>query len=415
MLTDTACKNAKPKDKKGDGGGLYLLMQPNGSKLWRLAYRFGGKQKTLAIGPYPVITLTAARDKRDDAKRLLADGIDPSVDKQEKRREQAAARTFTQWADEWLESEGRPTNSYDKKTMAGKKRYVGYLKDEFGKSLMLAIKRPDVLLYLRRLEQAGKLETRDRIRAAGEAIFHYADLDGSGHNPFANLVKQLTKNRSKPRPALTKPADAAKLFRAIAAEYPGARFDDLVGYALRFIALTVVRPGEIASVEWPDFDLDNALWTVPAEKMKMEREHVVPLSRQAVAILRQVHKLTGHRRHVFSCSRDKPISDNTLNKRLRNLGYDTKSEHCAHGFRTTFSTLLNGECDREGNKTWDGDMIELQLAHLDTTSVKAIYDRTGPMSLFDARARMMQNWADRVDTMIDGGNVVPIRKREEVA
>jgi integrase len=173
-----------------------------------------------------------------------------------------------------------------------------------------------------------------------------------------------------------------------------------------------VRPGEITSAEWSDFDFEEARWTISAEKMKMDKPHVVPLSRQAVAILRQVQTLTGNRSYVFSCSEDAPISDNTLNKRLRDLGYSTSTEHCAHGFRTTFSTLLNGECDREDNKMWDGDMIELQLAHLDESSVKAIYNRTGALSLIGARAKLMQHWADRIDTLRDGGNVVLLRKRE---
>lgn len=173
----------------------------------------------------------------------------------------------------------------------------------------------------------------------------------------------------------------------------------------------MVRPGELATAEWSEIDRENARWIVPAEKMKMDKDHVVPLSRQALAILQEMHKLTGHRRFVFSCNQDKPISDNTLNKRLRDLGYDTSRQHCAHGFRTTFSTLCNGECDRNENRMWDGDLIELQLAHLDESSVKAIYNRTGALSLIGARAKLLQHWADRIDSMV-GNNVVSIRKPE---
>ncbi len=406
MLTDIGCRNLKPQAKalkKSDAGGLYLLVKPGGSKHWYMGYRFGGRQKKLSFGPYPIVTLVGARDKRDAAKRLLADGIDPGVAKQVAKREQVAARPFGTWADEWLEKERAQLNE---KTMAGKVRYVGYLKSEFASRLIPAIKRPDVLLYLREFEKTGKLETRDRIRATGEQICVYADVKGEDYNPFRNLKKQLTANVSVPRPALTDLVDVATLFRTIAAPFERARFDDLVGHAVRFLALTVVRPGEVANAEWTEFD--NARWTIPAEKMKMKHEHVVPLSRQALAILKQVKTLTGGRRFVFSCSRDKPISDNTLNKRLRDLGYDTTNQHCAHGFRTTFSTLSNGECDREDNKLWDGDVIELQLAHLDESSVKAIYNRTGPLSLIGVRTKLLQHWADRVDTMIDGGNVVPM-------
>jgi integrase len=406
MLTNIGCRNLKPQAKalkKSDAGGLYLLVKPGGSKHWYMGYRFGGRQKKLSFGPYPIVTLVGARDKRDAAKRLLADGIDPGVAKQVAKREQVAARPFGTWAEEWLEKERAQLNE---KTMAGKVRYVGYLKSEFGSRLIPAIKRPDVLLYLREFEKTGKLETRDRICATGEQICVYADVKGDDYNPFRNLKKQLTANVSVPRPALTDLVEVATLFRTIAAPFERARFDDLVGHAVRFLALTVVRPGEVANAEWTEFD--NARWTIPAEKMKMKHEHVVPLSRQALAILKQVKTLTGGRRFVFSCSRDKPISDNTLNKRLRDLGYDTTNQHCAHGFRTTFSTLSNGECDREDNKLWDGDVIELQLAHLDETSVKAIYNRTGPLSLIGVRTKLLQHWADRVDTMIDGGNVVPM-------
>jgi integrase len=410
MLTDTYFRNLKPQTKtykKSDGGGLRLVVQPNGSKLWRMAYRFGGKQKELAFGVYPATTLADARAKREAAKGQLAKGIDPAVAKQEAKRDLAAARTFGEWADEWVEKQ---RTVHDEKTMAGKDRFVGYLKAEFGQRLIPAITRGDVLFYLRTYEKTGKLETRDRVRSTGAQICIYADVHGSDYNPFRKFAKeQLIANESEPRPALIGDADVAKLMQTIAVPFERARFDDVVGHALRFISVTVVRPGELATAEWSEFDRNNARWTVPAEKMKMEHEHVVPLSRQAVALLEEVRKLTGHRQFVFSCSQDKPISDNTLNRRLRELGYDTGEQHCAHGFRTTFSTLSNAECDREDNKMWDGDLIELQLAHLDESSVKAIYNRTGPLSLIGARAKLLQHWADRIDSMV-GNNVVPIRK-----
>jgi len=289
-----------------------------------------------------------------------------------------------------------------------------------GCALIPAITRGDVLRYLRSYEEAGELETRDRVRAAGGHICIYADVNGTD-NPFRKFAKeQLIPNKSTPRPGLIRDDEVETLMQDIAAPFERARFDNMVGHALRFISLTVVRPGEIASAEWSDFDLAKARWIVPAEKMKMDKEHIVPLSRQALAILAEVRRRTGNGHFVFSCSRDNPISDNTLCKRLRDLGYDTSTEHCAHGFRTTFSTLCNGECDREENKMWDGDVIELQLAHLDESSVKAIYNRTGPLSLIGPRTKLMQHWADRIDTMV-GNNVVSIqtapvrRKRGKVA
>jgi integrase len=407
MLTDTACRNAKPKDKPykiTDGHGLYLFVTPT-AKLWRLAYRFGGKQKTMAFGAYPIVNLTLARTRREAARLQLAQGVDPMAAKQETRRKIASQRSFEEWADAWLAKERAV---WDDKTVAGKTRYVDYLKAEFGRRMMPDIQRPDVLLLLKRFEEAGTLETRDRVRSVGEQIFVYADVEGRDYNPFRNLKAQLTANKSVPRPALTDLADVAQLFRTIGVPFERARFDDLVGHAVRFIALTVVRPGEVASAEWSEIDFETARWTIPKQKMKMKHAHCVPLSRQAVALLRQVQQLTGDRQFVFSCNQDAPISDNTLNKRLRDLGYDTKEQHCAHGFRTTFSTLCNAECDRDDNKMWDGDLIELQLAHLDQSSVKAVYNRTGPLSLIGARAKLMQHWADRIDTMREG-SVVPIR------
>jgi integrase len=212
---------------------------------------------------------------------------------------------------------------------------------------------------------------------------------------------------SEPRPALVGDAEVKTLFQDIAAPFDRARYNDLVGSALRLLSLTVVRPGEIATAEWCDFDFIKARWSISAEKMKMDKEHVVPLSRQALALLAEVRRHTGNRQFTFSCSEDKPISDNTLCKRLRDLGYNTSTEHCAHGFRTTFSTLCNGETNGDESKMWDGDLIELQLAHLDETSVKAIYNRTGPLSLIGARGKLLQHWADRIDSMV-GTNVVPI-------
>ncbi len=414
MLNVKAIEALKKRDrayKVSDAEGLFLFVTTTGSKIWRLAYRFQGKQKELSIGPYPEITLLEARRKRDDARRLLALGNDPAAAKQEAKRAVVALRPFGEWADEWMEKQKNLQPPLDDKTLAGKQRFVDYLKDEFSTRVLVEIKRSDVVMYLREFETEGTLETRDRVRSTGEKIFEYADLDGSVNNPFRNLKAQLTDNNSTPRPAFTRDKDVVQLVQKIAQPFERGRYSDLVGYALRFISLTAVRPGEIATAEWSDFDLDAARWTIPPAKMKMDREHLVPLSRQAVAILKQVDALTGHRNFVFSCSKDQPISDMTLCRRLRALGFNTATEHCAHGFRTTFSTTLNAEVDAEGNKKWDADVIELQLAHLDESSVKAVYDRTGPMSLYAPRQRLLQHWADRVDGML-GDNVVRIGKRD---
>jgi integrase len=407
MLNIKKIEGFQPKEKaykNSDSQGLFLFVSPSGAKLWRMAYRFAGKQKELSFGSYPEITLKEAREKRDDARRLIANGTDPGAVKQEAKRVAAAARPFAEWADEWL---GKQEGS--KKTMYNKINFVGYLKDEFGKCMVKDIKRGDVVIFLRKFEDQDKLETRDRVRSTGEYICAYADIDGNGYNPFRSdvgLKAQLVKKTTTSRAAITSVDDAATLFRTIARHRETGHFDDLVGLALRFVSLTAVRTNEIRHMEWSEIRTEPARWVIPAERMKMKKEHVVPLSRQALAILAKVREINGDRRFVFSCSRDKPISHSTLNRRLRDLGFNTETEHCGHGFRSTFSTLLNQETDKDGNKLWDGDVIELQLAHLDSSSVKAVYNRQGPMSLFVPRAKLLQHWADRIDIMVEGGKVI---------
>jgi len=198
------------------------------------------------------------------------------------------------------------------------------------------------------------------------------------------------------------------LFKLIMPIWEKARFNDLVGDALRLNALTIPRPGIINNMEWTEVDWDAERWTIPAAKMKAGWEHVVPLSRQAITILRRVQKITGNRRYVFACAEDAPLSNRTLCGRLRGLGIDTKTEHCAHGFRTTFSTLCHHEEINEA-KVWDGDIIELQLAHLESDSVKAIYKRHGPLALIGSRTKLMQHWAERIDSFADTKKIVPIK------
>jgi integrase len=410
MLNIKGIENLKPGDKPykvSDGEGMFLYITPSGAKVWRMAFRFAGKQKELVIGSYPEIGLAVARQKRLEARTLIANGVDPTVAKQEKKLALVAAanaKTFGEWCDEWLDKERAGGNSG--KTISGKENRVALLKARFGKTMLADISRDDVLGFLRDFERAGQLETRDRVRANGESIFDYASADDTD-NPFRPFKKgKLIEKKSAPRPAVTKPADVAKLFKALAVDRLETRTSEVVTLALRFLSLTAVRVGELVSAEWSDIDLDGALWTIPAEKMKMRREHAVPLSRQALSILRQMRETTGEGTSVFSIAKNSPIHASGLNKRLRFLGYDTGRDHCCHGFRSTFSTLLNGECDLNDVKRWDSDLIELQLAHVDESSVKAIYNRTGALTLIGARAKMMQAWADRIDAMVASGTVV---------
>ncbi|OKO77872.1 integrase arm-type DNA-binding domain-containing protein [Bradyrhizobium sp. AS23.2] len=431
IRTDLDCRAVLPKFENGawsatkisdvTGGGLYLLVTPDlnrpgkaGSKLWQMAYRFHGRQKTYSIGPYGkgndgTVSLAMARQKRDAAKALLAQDspIDPSIEKQFERHRQAVARRFDVWVDEWLAEKktekikrGRLVTVRSPETIALLERWAGYLKDRFGKLYRQDIKRPDVLAFFRAMQAEGRLETRDRVHSIGEQVCDYADLDGDGYNPFRACKKQLTVNVSMPRPGVTEPRDVVRLFRLIMPPWEKARFGDVVGDALRVDALTIPRPGMINDMEWIEVDWDAKRWTIPAAKMKTGWDHVVPLSRQALTILRRVQHITGNRRYVFACAFDAPLSSRTLCQRLRALGIDTKTEHCAHGFRTTFSTLCHHE-EIEEAKAWDGDVIELQLAHLESDSVKAIYKRHGPLALIGSRTKLMQHWADRIDSFAD--------------
>ena len=437
IRTDVDCRAARPKFDNGawspakisdvTGRGLYLFVTPDesrpgnaASKLWRMGYRFHTRQKTYSIGPYGngkdgTFSLADARRERDKAKDLLKEGKDPSTEKQLDKHRQAAARPFEQWADEWLAKKkvekvkrGRIVAVRDPKTIEVLELRVGYVKDRFGKLHRQDIKRPDVLAFMRSYEAEGKLETRDRVRSIGEQICNYADVEGDGYNPFRNLNGQMIANISTPRPGVTEPRDVTRVFKLISAPWTRARFSDVVGLALRFDALTIPRPGMVNEMEWSEVDWDAERWTIPAAKMKTGWDHVVPLSRQALAILSSVQKLTGHRRYAFSCSKDAPLSNNTLNKRLRLLGIDTKTDHCAHGFRTTFSTLSHHEEIKDA-KAWDGDVVELQLAHLDNSTVEGLYKKHGPLALIGSRTKLMQHWADRIDHWLDPKKVMPIK------
>jgi integrase len=378
-----------------------------------MAYRFNGRQKKLSFGIYGSddegrVSLATARKKRDEARALIAKGIDPGVARKEERLGKATARPFASWADEWL---AKQEAEYGERTMTGKRRFVGYLKDQFGSSMIGDITVERVVAYLKALQNEGKLETRDRVRAAGEDICKFADLKRTGLNPFRDLGDFLMENISERRPAITEPMNAvAQLFQDTAAPLENSRFGDLVGYALRFLSLTAVRPGEVNNSEWTEIDWEKARWIIPAAKMKMDKDHVVPLSRQALEILKAVQEVTGNRRYIFSCADDQPLSNNTLNKRLRVIGYDTADEHCAHGFRSTFSTLCHQEVDRDDNKLWDSDVVELCLAHLDEESVKAIYNKVGPLALIGPRTKLMQHWADRIGAIVDSDKIIPINR-----
>ena len=401
MLNDTRVRTIKPSKrpiKLSDSGGLYLLIAPHGSKLWRLAYRFGGKQKTLAMGAYPTITLKAARDKREEAKRLLANGIDPSTQRRLDKQIASTGNTFKAVAEEVLaklEKEGRADA-----TLTKKRWLLDFAYPAFGDRPIAEITAPEVLSVLRRVEARGRYETARRLRSTCGTIFRYAIATGRAErDPSADLRGALTSPKVNHRAAIVDPVGIGALLRAIDG-YDGLA---MTKAALRLAPLVFVRPGELRHAEWAEFDLAAAEWRIPAAKMKMRRPHRVPLSRQALDVLRDLQPISGGGRFLFPSVRStvRPMSENTLNAALRRLGYGT-DEMTAHGFRAMASTRLN---EMSG---WNPDAIERQLAHQEQDDVRRAYVHAA--EYWPERVKMMQAWADYLDELRERGKVVPLVK-----
>jgi integrase len=399
-LKDIAVRNAKPAAKPrklSDGGGLHLLVQPTGSKLWRLAYRFAGKQKTLALGVYPAISLADARTQRDEAKKLLARGVDPSAHRKTNKRI-GKENTFRAVAEELtakLEREGRA-----QVTLAKKRWLLDFAYPAFGDRPVAEIAAPDLLALLREIEKRGRYETAKRLRSTCGMVFRYAIATGRAErDPSADLRGALTTHQVVHRPAIVDPVGIGALLRAI----DGFDGQPTTQAALRLAAYVFVRPGELRQAEWKEFDLEDAVWIIPAEKMKMRRPHRVPLARQSLAILRDLHKITGNGRWLFPSVRTfmRPISENTLNAALRRLGYRS-DEMCIHGFRSVASARLNEM------GCWNPDAIERQLAHQEANAVRRAY--TYGAEYWSERVPMMQAWADYLDELREGGKVLPLKK-----
>jgi integrase len=402
-LTDTQIRNAKPKArpvKISDGGGLFLMVTPQASKLWRLAYRYAGKQKTLALGAYPAVSLEQARAGRTAAKKLLADGEDPGVAKKAEKRQRKldADNTFQVVAKEWVEKgrrEGRTAG-----TLSKTEWLLGFAYPIIGRRPIGAISSAEVLEVLRLVENRGRHESARRLRGTIGSVFRYAIATARAENdPTVALRGALVVPVVKHRAALTDPKALGGLLRAIDS------FDGqpTTGAALQLMAILFPRPGELRAAQWSEFELDRAIWTIPAERTKMRREHRMPLPPQAVAILRALEKISGAGPMVFPSIRSahRPMSENTLNAALRRMGY-SKDEMTAHGFRATASTLLNE------SGLWLPDVIERQLAHVESDDVRRAYARGDHWS---ERVRMMDWWADHLDTLKADGAVVRLRGR----
>jgi integrase len=398
---DIAFRNAKPRErpfKLSDGGGLFLLVQPNANKLWRLAYRFDGKQKLLALGIYPATSLADARAKRDDAKKLLAVGIDPSVQRKSDRRTAKLTRqnTFAAIAGELME---KFEKEGDAQTTLKKKRWLlDFAIAEIGDRPVSEIKAPELLDALRKIEKRGRYETAGRVRSTAGAVFRYAIATGRAErDPTSDLRGALITPTVTHRATIVKPNAIGALLRAI----DGFDGQPTTLAALRLAALLFVRPGELRKAEWVEFNLREAEWRIPAKKMKMGREHRVPLARQSLEILRNLKELTGGSKYLFPSVRSwhRPMSENTLNAALRRLGY-SKEEMTAHGFRAMASTLLNE------TGTFNPDAIERQLAHQEENKVRAAYTHGAEFWL--ERVRLMRYWADHLDQLRLTKNIIPL-------
>jgi integrase len=391
-LTDTQVKAVKPSDtprKFSDGGGLHLLVTPQGSKLWRLAYRFGGKQKLLAFGGYPAVSLADARSLRDGAKKLLAVSVDPAVhiNAEKAAKRAAGADTFCSIAAELLIKAGREGRA--DATLKKKRWLLDLAAADLGKRPIADISAAEVLVPLRKVEGAGNYETARRMRAVIGQVFRYAiSTSRASNDPTFGLRGALTTPTVTHRAAVTDWKGFAGLLRAVW----GYEGNPETRAALKLMALLYPRPGELRFAEWSEFDPDTGVWTIPAARTKMRREHRKPLARLAIEVLAELRNHTGNRRLAFPSiqAAERPMSENTLNAALRRLGY-TGDEATAHGFRATASTLLN-----ESGK-WPSDAIEAELGHVGADEVRRAYHRA---LYWDERVKMAEWWAGSVESLV---------------
>jgi integrase len=399
-LTDSAIKTAKPQDKPyklADGLGLYLLINPNGSRLWRIKYRVEGKEKTLSLGAYPDLSLVKARQRRTEARELLADGIDPGEQKKADRQaHKVTGMTFEALAREWYAY----TSPRWAESTARKSRL--YLENDIipiiGGRPVKAITRPELVELVRKVEARGTLNAAGKIRQWLHQIYRFGLASGVvDSNPATDLdVVAAPAKAARHHPHVTF-AELPELLGKI----DTTNINTLTRCAIRLLVLTAVRPGELRAAPWSEFDLEAATWTIPKERMKARRPHVVPLPRQALAILRTLEEISGGYALLFPGQQkaDRPMSDNTINKALRLMGYEGRQT--GHGFRHLLSTELNG---RGYNKDW----IERQLAHGDNDEIRATYNHA---AYLEQRREMMQAWADSIDALCAGANVVSIKRK----
>lgn len=405
-LSDLKLRAAKSKEKNyklTDGKGLYLLVTKTGGKLWRFDYRLAGKRKTLALGRYPEISLTVARSKRAAAREQVARGVDPSeIVRAQKVAQGGDDDSFEVVAREWHRKySGSWSPSHAKTTIERMERDVFKV---IGSRSVNEIKPPELLAVLRRIESRGALETAHRVRTICGQVFRYAVATGRAeHDVTASLKRALPPYKASHLAAITDPAKVGELLRAIDS-YTGSF---VVKSALQLAPLVIVRPGELRQAEWSEIDLDAAEWLIPAERMKVKSQgdHLVPLSTQAVALLRELQPVTCSSSYVFPSHRSnaRPMSNNAINAALRRLGY-SKDEMTGHGFRAMARTILDEVLQVRP------EYIEHQLAHAVRDANGRAYNRTSHLK---DRCAMMQLWADYLDGLKVGAKVIPLKKHNQ--
>jgi integrase len=393
-LSDTKIRQAKPGPKAyklADGGGLFVLVHPNGSRYWRLKYRSNGKERLFAIGVYPEISLAQARGEALEAKQLIRDGADPVLERRRRRSEVGSgSATFQAIAEEWIatrSNEWAPTYRE-----AVRSALAANLYPQIGCYPVRAITVPIMREALLLMERRGALAALRKVRMWASLVFRYAIATGRAEvDPAAPLRGTFKAHKARNFAAITKAQEFGVLIAKVRA-YDGSPVTRL---AMLMLAYTFVRTGELRRAEWCEFDIEGALWRIPAERMKMGEEHLVPLSRQVVELLSELKPFTGHSRLLFPNERkpNAPMSENTILFALYRLGYHSRAT--GHGFRSSASTLLN-------ELSFDPDVIERQLAHRERNKVRAAYHRADYIS---ERRKIMQAWADRIDQLSSGAAI----------
>ena len=386
--------------KKTDEKGLYLLIKPNGSKLWYFKYRFGGKEKKMPIGQFPEVGLAHARRIRDVARVKIAEGLDPML---QRKREKMTARinsanSFELVALEYIE-EKMVRQNLAEATLRKARWFLDLLRPAIGAMPIAEVDPQMMLAPLKRLEARGNLESAKKCRSFASRVFRYGAATGRcTADPTAILQGALVTPKARHYAAILEPAKLGELLRAI----DGYDAHLVTRLALQIAPHVYVRPGELRHAEWNEFDWEKAVWTIPAGKMKARRTHAVPLSKQILALFRQLQDITGGEGYVFPAfyTKLRPMSENTLNSAFRRMGF-SNDEITAHGLRSTASTMLN-----ESGK-WHPDAIERALAHGDSNAVRGAYNRG---NYWDERVRMAQWWSNYLDQLREGGKVIPMKR-----